>query len=164
MWFRLAIPLNTQDEMRVILESAYPKIQGFVDDAKAKLGIKAGAVIDTSPEATTNRILDFSLGFFEQYRENHSDLNNKEAHEQFAEFIGGAIQEGIDEARETLGALSAIDDTTEYGIVPIENLIQDVLNSFVLGNQVRYFDSNSSGTLGNPTAIRIGNIIAAAPM
>ena len=127
-------PLTTQDEMRVILESAYAKIQGVVNDAKADLGIEAGAVIDTSPEATANRILDFSLGFFEQYRENHSDLNDEEAREQFAEFIGGAIQEGIDEAREILGALSAIDDTTENGIVSIENLIQDGLNAFVLGN------------------------------
>lgn len=127
-------PLTSQDEMRVILESAYAKIQGVVDDAKAELGIEAGAVIDTSPEATANRILDFALGFFEQYRENHSELGDEEAREQYAEFIGGAIQEGIDEAREILGALSAIDETTESGIVSIEGLIQDGLNAFVLGN------------------------------
>ena len=83
--------VKQQDQMRVILESAYAKIQGVVDTAKADLGIDPNAVIDTSPEANADRILDFALGFFEQYRENNAELSDEEARESFAEFIGGAI-------------------------------------------------------------------------
>ena len=127
-------PVSQQDSMRVILESAYAKIQGVVDDARAELGLEPGAVIDTSPEATADRILGFALNFFEQYRENNSQLNDQEAREKYAEFIGEAIQQGIDEARDILGALSAIDDTTSSGIGQIESIIQQGLDAFVLGN------------------------------
>ena len=126
-------PLSSQDSMRVILESAYAKIQGVVDDARAELGIEVGAVIDTSPEATANRIADFALNFFERYQEDHAELEGEESRAAYAEFIGGAINQGIQEARDILGALSAINGQVGTDINSISSLIQDRLDAFVAG-------------------------------
>lgn len=126
-------PLDQEQSMRVILENAYAKIQGVVDDARVALGIEPGTIFDTSPEATANRIADFALNFFELYQKNNPGVEGQEARENYAQFIGEAIQQGIEEARAILEALSAIDENTNSGISIIENIIQDRLAAFVAG-------------------------------
>ncbi|MBI3119084.1 MAG: DUF5610 domain-containing protein, partial [Candidatus Hydrogenedentes bacterium] len=92
----------------MVYERAMEKLRAVVDEARAELGVPEGAVLDTSPDATAQRILDFALNFFDKYAEKHG-LNDDEAGwKQFADFIGGAIGQGIYEARGILGALNAL--------------------------------------------------------
>lgn len=115
----------------VVLERAYEKLRGIVGDARTALGIPEGAVIDTSPEATAGRIADFAIGFFSKYAENNGLANDENGRKQFADFIGGAIGKGIDEARGILNALSVLDGDIAKNVDKTQELVQSRLDDFV---------------------------------
>jgi hypothetical protein len=115
----------------VVLERAYEKLRGIVGDARAALGIPEGAVIDTSPDATANRIADFALGFFSKYAENNGLADDEAGRKQFADFIGGAIGQGIDEARGILNALSVLDGDIAKNVDKTQEIVQSRLDDFV---------------------------------
>ena len=123
--------VGKKEAMGIVLERAYDKLRGVVGDARAALGIPEGAEIDTSPDATANRIADFALGFFGKYAENNGLENNEEGRAQFAEFIGAAISQGIEEARGILDSLSALNGEVNTDIDSTASIIQDRLNDFV---------------------------------
>lgn len=123
-------PLSMQESMNLVLDRAMEKLRGVVSDAKEALGIEEGAALDTSPEATANRIADFALGAFDAWWQNHEELNEEDAKKQFADFIGGAIQQGISEARDILTALSSLSKDVDNNIDSTWEIIQGRLNDF----------------------------------
>ena len=129
--FGQGTPLSHDESMGVVFERAMEKLRGVVDEARAELGIAAGALLDTSPEATANRIADFALGTFDAYRRNHEELGDDEARQQFADFIGGAIQQGISEARDILSALNSLSGEVDNDIDATFEFIQARLDDFV---------------------------------
>jgi len=126
-------PLSTKDAINIVTERSINKLLSVVNQAKADLGIPEGTALDTSPEATAQRITDFALGHFDAYRERYSGLSDEDARKQFAEFIGGAIGQGIEEARGILDALQALNPTVDNSIETISGLIQKNLDDFVSG-------------------------------
>lgn len=129
---------TTEQSMQVVYERAMAKLQSVVSDARAQLGIPEDAVIDTSPEATAGRIAEFALGFFENWRENDEarmQLSDEEARKQFADFIGGAISQGIAEARDILGSLNALNDEIGSQIDQTQSLVQERLEAFILNGE-----------------------------
>jgi len=90
-----------------------------------------------SPENTSQRILDVALSFFGASETFHKDGNNEASRKKFADFIGGAINTGFNQAREILGnlpgnittglekthsiVLAGLDDFVENGINPEKN-------------------------------------------
>lgn len=115
----------------MVLERAYEKLRAVVGDARTALGLAEGEEIDTSPEATANRIADFALNFFGQYAKNNSLADDEAGRKQFADFIGAAIGQGIEEARGILTALSALNGNVDSGITATEGYIQKRLEDFV---------------------------------
>jgi len=129
--------ISDADSQAIVLNRAFEKLRAVVAEARAALGIPEGQEVDTSPEATANRIADFALNFFAQYAENNGLGDDEEGRAQFAKFIGDAINQGIDEARGILTALSALDDNTSSSIDQIAELVQQRLDDFIangLGN------------------------------
>lgn len=124
-------PLNNSQAMGIVLERAYEKLQGVVNQARGELGIPEGAIIDTSPEATADRIVSFALGFFDKYAKNNKLENDEAGRAQFAAFIGGAINQGISEARDILGALNSLSKDVTSNINKTADIIQQRLNDFV---------------------------------
>lgn len=124
-------PLSTKESQQLLLERALGKLRSVVDDARKELGIPEGAIIDPSPEATADRILGFALNFFDRYAENNGLADDEAGRRQFADFIGGAITQGIDEARNILGALNAINPEVTAGIDKTAELIRTGLENFV---------------------------------
>jgi len=124
-------PPTGDQSMQIVLERAMDKLRSVVTDARAALGIPEGTEIDTSPEATANRIADFALGAFDNWLKNHAGLADEDARKQFAGFIGGAIQQGISEARGILGALNALNPDVNTNIDWTWDVIQTRLNDFV---------------------------------
>lgn len=123
--------LSAAESQNIVYERAMEKLRGVVNQARADLNIPEGVIIDPSPDATAQRILGFALNFFNKYAEKHG-LNDDEAgRQQFADFIGGAIGQGIDEARGILDALSALDSNVSSNIDKTAEAIQQGLNDFV---------------------------------
>jgi len=123
--------LTTEESMQIVVERAMDKLRSVVSDARAALGIPEDTEIDTSAEATGNRIADFALGAFDKWSKNHSGLADEDARKQFADFIGGAIQQGISEARGILGSLNALTGEVDTNINSTWDVIQNRLNDFV---------------------------------
>lgn len=123
--------VTQSQSLQIVTERAYEKLRNVVAEARAALGLPAGAELDTSPDATANRIADFALGFFSQYAKNNKLEDNEASRAQYAEFIGNAINQGIGEARNILGALQALNPDIESGIDKTASIIQQRLDDFI---------------------------------
>ena len=128
--------ISTQDAAQVIVDKALEKLRQVVGDARAALGLTEDSPLDTSPEATANRILNFALGSFEHFVDNHPELEVDEARQAFAELIGDAIDQGIREAREILDALNAVTPEVESLIDSISSIVHERLEAFAAGGTV----------------------------
>jgi hypothetical protein len=124
-------PLNGAQIQNMVLERAMAKLGEVVQAARDELGIPTDAVLDTSPDATANRIADFALGFFSKYAENNGLQNDEAGRAQYADFIGGAISQGIDEARGILGSLQALNADVTAGIDQTAEIVKTRLADFV---------------------------------
>ena len=122
---------SSDQSMQIVVERAMEKLRSVVTDARAALGIPEGEQIDTSPDATANRIADFALGAFDKWLTNHKGLAEDDARKQFADFIGGAIQQGISEARGILNSLNALNSDVNDNIDSTWEVVQNRLNDFV---------------------------------
>lgn len=123
--------LRVTDALDLVRERAYEQLRGVVEGARRDLGIPEGAIIDTSPEATAGRIVNFALGFFGRYAENNGLENDEAGRRQFAEFIGGAIGQGIDEARGILSAFQALSPEIAGNIDKTASIIAQRLEDFI---------------------------------
>ena len=123
--------LSDEERTNLVVERALARLRSVVDDAKEELGIEEGSPLDISPEATAGRIVGFALNFFDRYAKKNGLENNEEGRKQFADFIGGAISQGIEEARGILGALNALDPDTGSNIDKTASIITSRLDEFV---------------------------------
>jgi hypothetical protein len=122
---------SADQSMQIVVERAMDKLRSVVSDARAALGLSEDDQIDTSAEATANRIADFALGAFDRWSKNHTGLADDDARKQFADFIGGAIQQGIAEARGILTSLNALSTDVSNNIDNTWAIIQKRLDDFV---------------------------------
>lgn len=125
--------LSNAESMNIVLERAMEKLRAVVGEARAELGIPEDALLDTSPEATAERILEFALSSFDLYYDNHPELGEDEARQQFADFIGGAIMQGIQEASDILISLEALTPGVDSMIETITGIIEGGLAAFAAG-------------------------------
>lgn len=123
--------VSNDQAMGVVLDRAMEKLRSVVTDARKALGLSENETIDTSPEATGNRIADFALSAFDKWAEKHTEVSGDDARKQFAEFIGGAVQQGIGEARSILGSLNALSDTVNQNIDSTWEVVSKRLDDFV---------------------------------
>ena len=126
--------LTTNQATNAVLARAMDKLRAVVSDARSALGMAEDSIIDTSAEATANRIADFALSAFDKWSKNHSEVEGEEARQQFADFIGAAIEQGISEARGILSALDSLNPEVDSNITSTAQIIQQRLQDFVAGN------------------------------
>ena len=123
--------ISNDQAMGIVLERAMDKLRSVVSDAKKALGISETDTIDTSAEATGNRIADFALGAFEKWSANHKEVTGDEAKKQFIDFIGSAVKQGISEARNILTSLNALSSDVSTNIDKTWEVIQNRFNDFL---------------------------------
>lgn len=111
-------------------------LEGINEQLKDEFGSNAiqGASLqglDFSPEATAERIVQGSTGFFDAYYANHQDLSLEEARSAFAEIIKSGIDRGFEEARLILGQLQVLEGNIAANINQTYDLVQQSLKAFV---------------------------------
>lgn len=122
--------VSAEQAMNMVYERSLAKLQSVVAEARAELGIPDDAVLDTSPEATAARIVDFALGLFDRWLANHPEYGEDEGRRAFSDFIGNAIGQGIEEARGILTALNALTPEVGGNVDTIASLVQQRLDDF----------------------------------
>ena len=68
--------------------------------------LTGGEPMDFSPQATANRIVEFSVSFFAAYSANHADAGDEDRLQGFVDLVKGAVEEGFSGARDLLNGFA----------------------------------------------------------
>lgn len=112
---------DAAESLRMVNERAMDKLRLVVAQARAELGLPEDAQLDLLPEATGDRIADFALKWFGQWAKNNKVGDTEEDRTRFVEFIGRAVQKGVEEARGILKVLNALNPE-------VDNMISQTLD------------------------------------
>ena len=99
--------------------------------------LRHAAGLDLSPEATSERIFGFASGMYAIWREQHPELSEAEALDEYESVIRGATEQGFEEAMGILEGMGLADqarDTAEETM----SLLREKLDHF--------FDARRAGT------------------
>jgi len=118
--------------LALLLSSILDKINEFIaadlDEETVQKAYDSG--LDVSPEATAERIVSLSTGFFEAFKKQHAGEDESEVRQKFMDTIGKGIERGFAEAREILDGLGVLEGDIANSIDQTHSLIQDGLANF----------------------------------
>ena len=86
--------------------------------------------IDTSPEATADRIVAFATGFYSRYKELNPGKSEEETLDSFMKIIGGGIEKGFSDAKDILKGLKVYEGEVESGVDKTYGLVMQGLSNF----------------------------------
>ncbi|BAJ00746.1 DUF5610 domain-containing protein [Shewanella violacea] len=127
------VNLRSSDEpMKLLFRAA---IEAINEELAPSMGPNAtqriyDSGVDTSPEATAERIVSFATQFFSLHQGQNSNMEFDEQLDSFMEIIGGAIDKGFGEAREILDNLKVLEGGIADGVDNTYSLVQEGLAEF----------------------------------
>lgn len=86
--------------------------------------------IDTSPEATADRIVAFATAFYGRYKELNPGKSEEETLENFMKIIGGGIEKGFNDAKDILKGLQVYEGEVKSGVDKTYGLVMQGLTNF----------------------------------
>lgn len=108
----------------------------YGDDA-----IQNAASQDNSAEATANRIVSLSTGFFDAFKKQNPDLDDDAALSKFMDTISGGMEKGFKEARDILGGLKVLGGDIAGNIDKTYELVQKGYADFVAAHSSKKDDA-----------------------
>ncbi len=134
----LEVNVSVGNEPLALLYKA--AIEGINKELEVELGENAlqnsiASGLDVSPEATADRIVSLSTGFFSQYQKQNPELSDENAALAFSEIITKGIDKGFADARSILEGLKVLDGEIATNIDKTYNLVLEGLQIFVARNQ-----------------------------
>jgi len=91
----------------------------------------AASGIDTSPEATAERIVSLSTAFFEGYAAQHPGKDREELATKFVALIRGGFEKGFNEAKDILNGLGVLNGSIADGIQRTYELVHKGYDNFL---------------------------------
>ncbi|WP_372870287.1 DUF5610 domain-containing protein [Shewanella sp.] len=128
------VSLSAADEPMVLLyRAAIEAINEELAPAMGEQAIQrlADEGVDTSPEATAGRIVDFATQFFSLHQSQNVSQSFDEQLSGFMNIIGGAIDQGFKEARDILSGLKVLEGDIAAGVDKTYELVQKGLQDFI---------------------------------
>lgn len=107
-----------------------------LDQAFAEVGVEMDTKellesgLDTSPEATAKRIVDFSTGFFSAFKGNNKDLKDQEQVDSFTTMIKEAVEKGFEDAGQILKGIGELSQEVQGGIDKTYSLVMKGIDDF----------------------------------
>ncbi|MDT3294746.1 DUF5610 domain-containing protein [Shewanella sp. SP2S2-6] len=102
--------------------------------------------VDTSPEATADRIVSFATQFFSIHQQQNSGMSLDEQLDSFMGIIGGAIDNGFKEAKDILSGLKVLQGDIADGVDKTYGLVQEGLQAFRDSFNKKTDETQSSAT------------------
>ena len=121
------------DSLSLVLKTALEGINNALLESTGEvnsLQTAYDAGIDVSPEATANRIISLSTGFFGQYQQSNPEMEFEEALTSFVEIISGGVDQGFGEAREILTGLGVLEGKIASNVDQTYVIVQQKLEAF----------------------------------
>lgn len=128
-----AVNLSSANEpMRLLYKAAIASINEHLAPSMGQRAIETAVEqgVDTSAEATAERIVSFATQFFSVHQEQNSNMTFDEQLNSFMEIIGGAIDQGFDEAKDILSGLKVLEGDIADGVEQTYSLVQQGLQAF----------------------------------
>ncbi|MCF6251856.1 MAG: DUF5610 domain-containing protein [Methylococcaceae bacterium] len=130
----LEVSVSAGNEPMVLLYKA--AIDGIDEVLQDKLGENTiqnayDSGLDVSPEATADRIVSMSTGFFSQYHAQNPKMSDEQAAMTFAEIIRGGIDTGFEDAKNILDGLEVLKGDIANNIDITYELVQQGLQDFI---------------------------------
>lgn len=122
---------SQNDPLALVYKSAITSIN---EALQADFGVNAvqnAASQDNSAEATANRIVSLSTGFFEAFKQQNPGMDNDAALEKFMGTITGGMEKGFSEARDILKGLNVLQGDIAGNIDKTYELVQKGYADFV---------------------------------
>ncbi|MDX5406765.1 MAG: DUF5610 domain-containing protein [Chromatiaceae bacterium] len=143
---------SNNDSLSLLYKTA---LEGINAELEPVMGEKAAqkiydSGIDTSPEATAERIVAFATGFYGRYKELNPDKSEEENLNNFLSIIGGGIDKGFADAKDILKGLKVYEGEVESGVDKTYSLVLQGLNSF--REKMLEFADNNQDTDTNSNA------------
>ncbi|GIU45332.1 DUF5610 domain-containing protein [Shewanella colwelliana] len=123
---------SSNEPMRLLYKAAIEAINEELAPTMGEHAIETAVEqgVDTSPEATAERIVSFATQFFAIHQEQNSGLSFDEQLNSFMDKIGGAIDQGFDEAKDILSGLKVLEGDIADGVDQTYSLVQEGLQAF----------------------------------
>lgn len=126
----LNVSINSGDQsLSLLYKTAIEGINDLLGENAIQDASESG--LDVSPEATAERIVSMSTAFFPSYLDQHPEMTEQEAAEEFTQLIGQGIDNGFSEAREILAGLKVLEGDVADNIDATYTLTQDGLQTFL---------------------------------
>lgn len=129
------LKLSTGDDdnsMRLLYKTA---LEGINSELEAEFGPNAAEKIknsgvDTSPQATADRIVGFATAFYQKFSEQNPDMPEEERVDKFLSLVGGGVDKGFEDARGILDGLGVLEGKVSDDIDSTYSLIQEGFAKF----------------------------------
>lgn len=134
------VSLKAGDQSQALLfRSAIERINELLSPTLGPDAIQAKMAEDNSPEATAQRILSLSTGFFDAYAAQHPDDAPDQVAKNFVALIRGGFEQGFNEAKDILQGLKVLGGDIESGVMKTYDLVSKGYDEFLAsklgGNQ-----------------------------
>lgn len=123
---------SNNDSLSLLYKTALEGINAELEPVMGENAVQKiyDSGIDTSPEATAERIVAFATGFYSRYKELHPGKSEEETLESFLNVIGSGIEKGFSDAKDILTGLKVYEGEVESGVDKTYSLVMQGLTSF----------------------------------
>ena len=113
---------------KTALEGINAELEPVLGENAAQKVYDAG--IDTSPEATADRITAFATAFYSRYKELNPDTEEAQQLDNFIKLISEGIEKGFSDAKDILGKLNVYEGDIESDVDKTYGLVMQGLQNF----------------------------------
>ena len=140
------------DPMAVVFKTALTGINEALEADFGKDAIQNAASQDNSPEATANRIVALSTGFYEAYKRQNPGQDDETSLNNFMDTIKKGMEQGFKEARTILEGFKVLDGDLSKSIDRTYELVQQGFADFVAARKAPPPEQAAAAATGNASA------------
>lgn len=134
------------DSQALLFRSAIDHINELLAPELGANAIQGKMDEDNSPEATAQRILSLSTGFFDAYAAQHKESTPEEAAKNFVDLVRGGFEKGFKEATDILGGLKVFDGDIKSGVMKTYELVSKGFDDFLASKLQSASDAKAAST------------------
>ncbi len=128
----LTASISAKDQpLTLLYRSAIDHLNEILEADLGANAIQNAMGQDNSPEATAERIVSLSTGFYEAFRERYPDEDSDVVLQRFIDTIRSGFEQGFAEASEILDGLGVLEGDITAGIQQTYDLVLEGYAAFV---------------------------------
>ena len=147
----LNVSIGSENEpLALLYKTAITNINEALKGQYGDDAIQNAASQDNSAEATAQRIVSLSTGFFDAFKKQNPDLDDDAALSKFMDTISGGMEKGFKEARDILGGLKVLNGGIASNIDKTYELVQKGYADFIAAHSSKKDDAAAPTTPAKP--------------